>query len=103
MAARSARAASGRGFRLPLSKERVLCATVQLADEAGVASLPMRKLAETLGVLESRANPRSPAVGGSFIGFAARAQSAGEPAETGPTATARRPGSVSVLGRRHSR
>jgi AcrR family transcriptional regulator len=40
----------GRGFRVPLSKERVLCAAVQLADEAGVASLPMRKLAETLGV-----------------------------------------------------
>lgn len=35
---------------MPLSKERVLCAAVQLADEAGVASLPMRKLAETLGV-----------------------------------------------------
>jgi AcrR family transcriptional regulator len=35
---------------VPLSKERVLCAAVQLADEAGVASLPMRKLAETLGV-----------------------------------------------------
>jgi AcrR family transcriptional regulator len=50
MAARSARAASGRGSRVPLSKERVLCAAVQLADEAGVASLPMRKLAETLGV-----------------------------------------------------
>ena len=35
---------------MPLSKERVLCAAVQLADQAGVASLPMRKLAETLGV-----------------------------------------------------
>jgi AcrR family transcriptional regulator len=50
MAARSARAASGRGSRVPLSKERVLRAAVMLADEGGVASLTMRKLAETLGV-----------------------------------------------------
>jgi AcrR family transcriptional regulator len=50
MAARSARAASGRGPRVPLSKERVLRAAVLLADEGGVASLTMRKLAETLGV-----------------------------------------------------
>jgi AcrR family transcriptional regulator len=50
MPARSARAASGRGSRVPLSKERVLRAAVLLADEGGVASLTMRKLAETLGV-----------------------------------------------------
>jgi AcrR family transcriptional regulator len=50
MPARSARAASGRGPRVPLSKERVLRAAVLLADEGGVASLTMRKLAETLGV-----------------------------------------------------
>jgi AcrR family transcriptional regulator len=50
MPARSARAASGRGPRVPLSKERVLRAAVLLADEGGVASLTMRKLAETLSV-----------------------------------------------------
>jgi AcrR family transcriptional regulator len=50
MAARPARAASGRGSRVPLSKERVLRAAVLLADEQGVAALTMRKLAETLGV-----------------------------------------------------
>jgi AcrR family transcriptional regulator len=50
MPARSARAASGRGSRVPLSKERVLRAAVLLTDEGGVASLTMRKLAETLGV-----------------------------------------------------
>jgi AcrR family transcriptional regulator len=50
MPARSARAASGRGPRVPLSKERVLRAAVLLADEGGVASLTMRKLAETLGI-----------------------------------------------------
>jgi AcrR family transcriptional regulator len=35
---------------VPLSKERVLRAAVLLADEGGVASLTMRKLAETLSV-----------------------------------------------------
>jgi AcrR family transcriptional regulator len=50
MAAKPARAASRRGSRAPLSKERVLRAAVLLADEGGVASLTMRKLAETLGV-----------------------------------------------------
>ena len=50
MAAKPARTASGRAARVPLSKERVLRTAVQLADEAGVASLTMRKLAETLGV-----------------------------------------------------
>jgi AcrR family transcriptional regulator len=50
MAAKPARAASRRGSRAPLSKERVLRAAVLLADEGGLASLTMRKLAETLGV-----------------------------------------------------
>ena len=50
MAARSARAASGRRSRVPLSKERILRTAVLLADEQGVAALTMRKLAETLGV-----------------------------------------------------
>jgi AcrR family transcriptional regulator len=50
MAARPARAASGRESRVPLSKERVLRAAVLVADQGGVASLTMRKLAETLGV-----------------------------------------------------
>jgi AcrR family transcriptional regulator len=50
MAAKPARTASGRTPRVPLSKERLLRAAVKLADEHGVASLTMRKLAETLGV-----------------------------------------------------
>lgn len=36
--------------RVALSKERVLCAAVTLADEIGIASLSMRKLGEALGV-----------------------------------------------------
>ncbi|WP_034268181.1 TetR/AcrR family transcriptional regulator C-terminal domain-containing protein [Haloechinothrix halophila] len=36
--------------RAPLTKERVLRAAVDLADEAGVAALTMRKLAQRLGV-----------------------------------------------------
>ncbi|MNY16287.1 Tetracycline repressor protein class B from transposon Tn10 [compost metagenome] len=36
--------------RAPLNKERVMRAAVQLADDKGVASLSMRKLAEKLGV-----------------------------------------------------
>lgn len=36
--------------RVPLSKERVLRSAIQLADEGGVATLTMRKLAERLGV-----------------------------------------------------
>ncbi|HEU4396588.1 MAG TPA: TetR/AcrR family transcriptional regulator C-terminal domain-containing protein [Actinomycetota bacterium] len=37
--------------RVPLSKERVLRAAVALADEGGVDSLSMRKLAQELGVV----------------------------------------------------
>ena len=36
--------------RIPLSKERVLRAAVALADEGGIESLTMRKLAQSLGV-----------------------------------------------------
>jgi AcrR family transcriptional regulator len=36
--------------RLPLSRERVLRAAIDLADEGGLESLSMRKLAQTLGV-----------------------------------------------------
>ena len=36
--------------RWPLSKERVLSAAISLADERGIASLTMRKLAQALGV-----------------------------------------------------
>jgi AcrR family transcriptional regulator len=36
--------------RVPLSRERVLSAAIHLADEAGVESLTMRKLAKELGV-----------------------------------------------------
>jgi AcrR family transcriptional regulator len=35
--------------RIPLSRERVLRAAVQIADERGIASLTMRRLAEALG------------------------------------------------------
>jgi AcrR family transcriptional regulator len=36
--------------RIPLSRERVLSAAIALADESGIESLSMRKLAERLGV-----------------------------------------------------
>jgi AcrR family transcriptional regulator len=36
--------------REPLSRDRVLRAAVELADESGIASLTMRKLGESLGV-----------------------------------------------------
>ena len=36
--------------RSPLSKERVLRAAIVVADEGGIESLTMRKLAEELGV-----------------------------------------------------
>lgn len=35
--------------RLPLSRERILQAALELADEGGIASLTMRKLGQTLG------------------------------------------------------
>jgi AcrR family transcriptional regulator len=36
--------------RIPLSRDRVLCAAVAFADQSGVAPLSMRKLGEALGV-----------------------------------------------------
>src|SRR5215216_5880435 len=36
--------------RIPLSRERVLNAAIRLADEGGIESLTMRKLARELGV-----------------------------------------------------
>ncbi|HEY4768224.1 MAG TPA: TetR family transcriptional regulator, partial [Candidatus Limnocylindria bacterium] len=36
--------------RIPLSRERVLRAAMELADEAGLESLSMRRLAQPLGV-----------------------------------------------------
>jgi len=36
--------------RLPLSRERVLGAAIELADEAGIESLSMRRLGQALGV-----------------------------------------------------
>ena len=36
--------------RVPLSRERILSAAITLADEGGIDSLSMRKLAEGLGV-----------------------------------------------------
>jgi AcrR family transcriptional regulator len=46
----AARAAPGTERRAALSKDRVLRAAVGLADEGGIASLTMRKLAQRLGV-----------------------------------------------------
>ncbi len=40
----------GAGPRLPLSRDRVLRAAIALADQGGIASLTMRKLAQELGV-----------------------------------------------------
>jgi AcrR family transcriptional regulator len=39
----------GPGLRVPLSRERVLWAAVKLADEGGIESVTMRRLAEELG------------------------------------------------------
>jgi AcrR family transcriptional regulator len=39
-----------KGTRAPLSRERVLQAAVELADQSGIDSLTMRKLGESLGV-----------------------------------------------------
>src|SRR5438874_142764 len=36
--------------RVPLSRERILEAAIDVADEGGIESLTMRKLARTLGV-----------------------------------------------------
>ena len=36
--------------RIPLSRERVLQAAIELADEGGIEALTMRKLARALGV-----------------------------------------------------
>ena len=38
------------GSRIPLSRERVLRAAIELADEGGIESLSMRKLGQALGV-----------------------------------------------------
>ena len=35
--------------RLPLSRDRILQAALELADEGGIESLTMRKLGQTLG------------------------------------------------------
>ena len=37
--------------RAPLSRDRVLTAAVELADEAGIAAVSMRRLAQRLGVV----------------------------------------------------
>src|SRR4051794_13389309 len=44
------RADSSSHSRIPLSRERVLAAAIALADEGGIESLSMRKLARELGV-----------------------------------------------------
>ena len=43
-------AESGTGPRIPLSRERVLVAAVELADRDGIDGLSMRRLAQQLGV-----------------------------------------------------
>src|SRR3954454_5438071 len=50
--AQSAQSAQSQaGPRIPLSRDRVLRAAVALADEAGIESLNMRRLAQELGVV----------------------------------------------------
>ncbi len=44
------RATSKSGARVPLSRDRVLLSAVTIADEDGLESLTMRRLAESLGV-----------------------------------------------------
>ena len=45
----AAQAQPGSGTRIPLSRERVLRAAVKVADEGGIESVTMRRLAEELG------------------------------------------------------
>ena len=45
----ASQAQPGSGTRIPLSRERVLQAGVKLADEGGIESVTMRRLAEELG------------------------------------------------------
>lgn len=45
----AAQAEKTKGPRIPLSRERVLSAAVALADEGGIESLTMRRLAQKLG------------------------------------------------------
>ena len=45
----ASQAQPGSGTRIPLSRERVLEAAVKVADEGGIESLTMRRLAEELG------------------------------------------------------
>src|SRR5690349_4838668 len=47
---RAASTATTRRARTPLSRERVLAAAIELADEAGIGALTMRRLAQELGV-----------------------------------------------------
>ncbi|HYN90225.1 MAG TPA: TetR/AcrR family transcriptional regulator C-terminal domain-containing protein [Ardenticatenaceae bacterium] len=46
----ASQAGQGAEPRVPLSRERVLRAAINLADESGIESLTMRKLAQVLGV-----------------------------------------------------
>lgn len=46
----SERAAGGTAARLPLSRDRVLTAAIEIADDSGIAALTMRSLAASLGV-----------------------------------------------------
>ena len=46
----ASQAGSGAAARVPLSRERVLAAAIELADRSGIESLTMRKLAQELGV-----------------------------------------------------
>ena len=47
---RAASTAATPPARTPLSRERVLAAAIELADEAGIGALTMRRLAQELGV-----------------------------------------------------
>ena len=47
---RAADAGTTRPARTPLSRERVLAAAIELADEEGIGALTMRRLAQELGV-----------------------------------------------------
>lgn len=46
----SVRAVDRRGSRVPLSRERVIAAAIEVADAEGVEAVTMRRLAEALGV-----------------------------------------------------
>ena len=70
--------------RAPLSRERVLRTAMRLADEGGLGSLSMRRLAHELGVEAMSLYYYVPNKDGIFSGLIEMVMSEVEPASAGP-------------------